>query len=267
LENHFKPRVVHENSLKNLEDNRTKEQISKAAKKRIRTAINWLYALSEDKKVKNPTTGKYYTFRLNFITLTLSAPQKHDDEYIKKYMLNRFLEVMRHEYNMKSYVWKAEAQENGNIHFHITSNRYIDYQRLRDIWNNIQEKHGYIDQYFATNGHKDPNSTDIHSIRKVRNLAAYLATYMTKNPTYRTIQGRQWYLSNNLSKVKGWTEVADQGISDEVTTLIDQKDTMFKEYDYSSVLYADVFNVDPAEYPRIYKAVTAIKSQYSPYIN
>ncbi len=44
-------------------------------------------------------------------------------------MLNRFLEKIRYQYNVKSYLWKAESQKNGNIHFH-------NYERLHTLQQN-----------------------------------------------------------------------------------------------------------------------------------
>ena len=57
---------------------------------------------------------------MKFITLTLSDVQAHTDDSIKEHMLQPFLYWLQRYYNC-SYVWKAETQINGNIHFHITN--------------------------------------------------------------------------------------------------------------------------------------------------
>lgn len=79
------------------------------------------------------------------------------------------------------YVWRAEAQKNGNIHFHIIINRFVHHRIIRDLWNSIQKKYGLLDDYFIKHGHYDANSTDVHSIKRIRNLGAYISKYMTKN--------------------------------------------------------------------------------------
>jgi hypothetical protein len=189
-----------------------KGNISGAAKKRILNAVNWLYYLSKKKTVVK--SHSMYQFRVNFITLTLAGAQKHSDQYIKNELLNEFLEWLRTKHGVKSYIWKAEPQKNGNIHFHVTTNVYIDHAGLREKWNRIQQKHGYLDEYhdkfkdlslvkyvelLRTEGNckdfKDlkrayeigcadnwmnPNSTDVHSTKKVRKMAGYMAKYMTK---------------------------------------------------------------------------------------
>lgn len=263
----YKIHRKNKNSLNNLTNNKPNPNLSINAKKRIRTAVNWLFALSENKTVINPKTQKTYNFKINFITLTLSDKQVHSDCYIKKNMLNRFLEKIRYQYNLKSYLWKAESQQNGNIHFHITTNLYIPYNKIRDTWNQIQDKNGYLNKFFQKHGHKNPNSTDVHAVKKIKNLAAYMASYLTKNPTYRQIQGRQWYLSANLSKIAGHEEIIDNPVSSEIENLQKLKNTKAFHYDYSSVIYAEIFNVNKKQFPLIHKFVSLLKDKYTQVLN
>src|SRR5690554_5071199 len=62
---------------------------------------------------------------LVFITLTLSSKQVHDDNFIKRNLLNNFIIYMGRKFDMKNYLWKAEKQKNGSIHFHIVTDVYI----------------------------------------------------------------------------------------------------------------------------------------------
>ncbi len=135
------------------------------------------------------------------ITLTLPAPQGgHSDTFIKSKLLAPWLQYAKYKYKLKNYVWKAEAQVNGNIHFHITTDTFIHYKSLRDSWNKQCARYGYIDAFEHSHGHRDPNSTDVHAVKKVKNLGAYLCKYLAKNEKdKRPIEGKLWACSYNLS--------------------------------------------------------------------
>jgi hypothetical protein len=218
----------------NLKDRENKyNELSFHARKRLQTAIDFLLYISENQqligtkvnsKQLNDTIEIDYgekhrrpiQYKLTFITLTLSAKQSHTDEEIKSKLLNQFLTVARKNWQMHYYIWKAEKQDNGNIHFHILTNVYIKHSDLRTTWNGIQNKRGfsYVDKYSKKmqehfkNGFKmlpsdqrskekqykayllnrannwtNPNSTDIHALYKVKNIAGYMAKYMCKGVT------------------------------------------------------------------------------------
>lgn len=194
-----KKQVQNEEKLK---VNKPKAQLSQKAVSRLRNSIAWIVQLAKVKRIYSNDMKRYITFKINFITLTLSAPQIHCDNHIKSQLLNQFLTEARDKWKLKNYVWRAETQKNGNIHFHIISDVFIPYKELRDTWNRIQNKLGYIDRFKEKNGHSSPNSTDVHSVLKLRNLAAYLTKYCTKEQT-RFICGKTWAVSNSLSNVRG----------------------------------------------------------------
>ncbi len=190
--------------------------ISKKAKKRITNAIDWLLLLSRNKTVYNPKTKKSFKFKVSFVTLTLSSEQIHSDNKIKKDLLNQFLVEARKKWKVDKYVWRAEKQLNGNIHFHIVVDKFISYKSLVQTWNRIQNKLGYVDRYsikqqkFFANGFKfrkelgknwsyaaqlkayhlgkacnftNPNSTDVHKVYGIKNLSALFVKILHKKPT------------------------------------------------------------------------------------
>lgn len=89
--------------------------------------------------VKNAKNSHLCTF----VTLTLPAAQKHTDVEITTYLINPFLVYARKYFNLKYYVWKKELQENGNLHFHLVFDRFIDYKSLRREWNKLLNR-GYV---------------------------------------------------------------------------------------------------------------------------
>lgn len=216
--------------------NETGGKISLNAKKRIMNAVNWLYYLSKEKITKK---GQYFfKFRINLITLTLPSAQAHPDKFIKNELLNEFLEWMRYN-GAKSYIWKAEPQKNGNIHFHITTNKFLHWQKIRDKWNKICGKHGYIEPFYKQYGHINPNSTDVHSIKKVKKLAAYIAKYLTKESEIRPIEGRIWFLSTNLSAIKAPVIEETEAARAHFSLLQGLKSSWVKFYDYAAVMFYD----------------------------
>lgn len=216
---------------KNLENNEnTTGELSEHARKRLKKALNYMFYLTKEKeitgrqikaKIQNYETNyekgekhqKAVKYKLAFITLTLPAEQKHTDNEIKNKALNHFLTILRRKFKVDMYIWKAEKQENGNIHFHILINKYIHWQEIRYHWNQILSKLGYIEAYqknmqtYFKNGFRmsenpkdkrsreqqkkawekgksenwtNPNSTDIHALYKIKNVPAYIAKYIAK---------------------------------------------------------------------------------------
>ncbi len=126
-----------------------------------------------------------FKFKINFCTLTLPSKQIHGDREIVKKILEPFLRIMRDRYSMGEYIWKAEVQDNDNLHFHLTTNIFIHYRKLRYEWNKCCEKLGYV-----TRGKvEDPNSTDVHSVQNIKNLAGYLCGYMSKKDEWKKVGG------------------------------------------------------------------------------
>lgn len=221
-------------SWKNLEDNKNKYgELSSHSTKRLRRAINYMIYTTKEKSItgktiiaknqnftteyeKSTTHRQPVSYKLAMITLTLPSKQQHTDEVIKSKLLNPFLIELSKKFEVRDYIWKAEKQENGNIHFHILINKYIHHDKIKSIWNRKTETLGYVENYrrnmhayyvdgFRLSENKadrrseetqrkayetgvkenwsNPNSTDIHALYKVRNASAYLVKYLTKGVT------------------------------------------------------------------------------------
>lgn len=199
-----------------LAENATDGIVSRKATARINRIVSWFTCLAKERRSEHEK--KILHYRLTFVTLTLCAAQFHKDDFIKRNLLNRFLiRLSRDPYNVENYFWRAEAQENGNIHFHIIIDKYIHYKELRNEWNAILKDYGYIEKYqskmleFFKDGFRmsdnvqdkrteeqqraayeqnkksnftDPNTTDIHNLKFVNNIAAYISKYCAKNNRY-----------------------------------------------------------------------------------
>lgn len=172
-------------------------------------------------------------FEPSFITLTIPTQQKHDDKYIRRHLLNAFIINLQSKNLLPAYFYCTEKQQNGNLHFHIFSFTKIHWQIVRSVWNKILEKHGYmkdytekfsamsLKEYYNSRKHeknssqeriakayyigkseawKNPNSTDVKSIKQVKNIVAYCIKYLTKKTKKdkQKLDGLLWGCSDNI---------------------------------------------------------------------
>jgi hypothetical protein len=194
--------------------------VSKIAKRKMNRSLDYLLLMANEKQVDIQTTGRKLKFKIAFITLTLPSKQIHSDNQIKNECLNQFLIELKKYYHVRNYLWRAEKQKNGNLHFHIIVDKFIPFQELRDRWNRIINKLGYVDRYrdnmqtFYANGFRphqnllrtwplkkqiaayergarthwsSPNSTDVHSVQRIRDVRSYISKYITKNEVKQVI--------------------------------------------------------------------------------
>lgn len=175
-------------------------KITKHGARRLARAIRLLVAIAEWQKVKHPTKDMFFDHKLSFVTLTLPAMQGQlTDKEIYTQALKPTLRVLREKFGVKHYVWKAERQKNNNLHYHITTDSFIHLQDLRDLWNSRMRTLGLIHLFEKKHRHDNPNSTDIHSVRDVRDLAAYMVKYMAKaDKEERLVDGKVWDCSKSL---------------------------------------------------------------------
>lgn len=261
-------------------NNNTQYHLSNHSTKKIESKISWLYSISHPVTGYNYKSDNDFKFRLCFVTLTLSSKQVHDDVTLKEQLLNQLFTELRKKYAISDYVWKLEKQRNGNTHYHIVTNKWIPWQELRDMWNRIQNKLGYVDRYTESmqryhsggfkvnnkllpkwslseqytayvNGTKskwrNPNSVDIHSLSRIKDITKYITKYITKEPMKDEVQlqlliengvlyGRLWGCSQSLSKLDGVRIEITSDVEEELKLLANHKNTKIYEHDYGTLL-------------------------------
>lgn len=124
-------------------------EISPKAAARIQEKVTWLYTLAKMKTVPAANGTKDFTFKINFITLTLPSVQKHETAFLTKNCLNQFLTEVKTKFGMNNLLWRLEFQKNGNAHYHIVTDTYLPWFQMQNIWNRILNKHGYIEPWSA----------------------------------------------------------------------------------------------------------------------
>lgn len=159
----------------------------------MKNAIRWLIAGSDWKPGRDKKTGKMSKWKINMITLTFRENMQDDNK--ARRLLSTWLEMAKYRWDMHLYVWKAEPQKRGAIHFHISTNVYVPWQELRFTWNRLLRKNGFNEI--------DDNSTDVHGVFDARSHENYLSDYFlneSKHEGRRPIKGKLWGCSHALSQ-------------------------------------------------------------------
>lgn len=201
-ERHFEIERTKQNENLTPGLDKTNGYLSAASSKKIRTIIEtW----SEAKAAAMKRYGRRNFF--NFITLTLPADQGQDsDIHIKRNCLNRVTQYISREHGAK-YVWKAEAQANGNIHFHIVTDKFIPWQNLTRVWVDSLTRHTSVMlRYYEKHSEEPRNCVDVDQVRDIEGVARYGAKYMEKTEKdKRGIRGKLWGCSARLRACGSFT--------------------------------------------------------------
>jgi len=186
-----------------IENKNTSGNLSRNAKSKLRNALYLLKIISKPKTVYAKSTGKYFKFKLNFITLTIPYPAIHDDATYCAQALHPFLLYLKKNKGLNSYVWKAETQKNGMLHFHITTNIFIHWKSIANKWDKILSKLGHYDNGVNIPSPEQSASTQIKAVIREGEIVNYLADYIMKKQTdRRAVSCRIWSASNNLVNKK-----------------------------------------------------------------
>jgi len=145
-------------SLANLEKGASGQwngYMSPATRRKVKGIIeNYLTALQLNTTMAFPKSFPSQEIYPAFLTLTLPAKQIHCDNDIKKECFLRFIEWLTTSkdrsgsgWNVKNYIWVAETQKNGNIHFHLIIDRALPKDAINRKWNQIIERLGYVTRF------------------------------------------------------------------------------------------------------------------------
>jgi hypothetical protein len=168
-------------------------QLSRNSRMKLKNAIRWLVASADTKQTYEKKLHRKVDWKINMCTLTFH--ENFQDDNKAREILSRWLEMAQYRFKIPSYVWKAEPQERGAIHFHLSTSVYMQHSQVKYTWNRELKKHGLSEV-------KD-NSTDVHAVANVQSHENYLAEYFLnedKHEGRRTIKGRLWGCSHNLSQ-------------------------------------------------------------------
>jgi len=188
-----------------------KGKMTEHSKKRIMRAVDLLLQRSPERRIWNPIIEKQHDFRIAFVTLTIADQENKSARFCYDNLLRPFLRTAKRKWGVKDYIWKAELQERGQVHYHITWNEFVTHDKIRNEWNRLQKKNGLLQSFAAKFGHFHANSTDVHAVWKVRNLKTYLAKYIAKEePNKKRLNGKVWDCSVELKRPYFSTKFSDR---------------------------------------------------------
>lgn len=138
--------------------------------------------------------------KLSFLTLTFL--NKVDDKVALK-ILGQFLDAIKKQDKNFEYLWVAERQNknlvfDGNIHFHLVTNKYWKIDKHWKYWMNIQRKNGIIPR---EENFKPGSAFDVRGItsKNAKGILGYLTKYITKNNSQ--FQFMPWNCSKKISEL------------------------------------------------------------------
>ena len=178
---------------------------------------------------------RQYLRKILFLTLTLPFKQSTTDNTVKRFLLAPFISFLIRKNLVKYYFWKAESQENGNIHFHLLIDKYIDKKIINNYWNifcyNYAFKYEKIDDKKI---HTAP-STRIEAPQNGDSIENYVLKYALKEDSHRKIDGRIWGMSDELRQI----DVPVFEMNDEIAHCITNIDKLKR----ISIIQGDYFKI------------------------
>lgn len=174
------------------------ERSKKLIEKRL---TGWINSIKVYNLVNDSVQSSAKTYPV-FITLTIPNQRNKTDQEVKRELLELFLKRMVYNEMMFNYFWKAEKQKRGELHFHIVSDRYIDYKYLQRVWNSILYKAGMLDEFFKKYNHYNPPSTHIEALNKIHGAINYAMKYISKESHNDKVSGRVYSFSTKLLNLR-----------------------------------------------------------------
>lgn len=182
---------------------------------------NWFMTVRHFNKYQ-AIPAKLQQKKLVFFTLTLPSKQRHDDNFIKREILNKFIVSARYHGYVDDFFWRAEKQKNGNIHFHFLADRYFDKKILQNLWNRCLVKDGYIDEFEKKYKHRNPPTTQIQEIPANQNIIDYVIKYVGKNEGVEVVKGRIWGCSDKLRELQAFKADLDTKNEKIINTFVNE---------------------------------------------
>jgi hypothetical protein len=193
--------------------------VSRKIKDKLLVWLTGIYNEQAYRRSSGLTTNEYPTF----LTLTLSKEQQHSDNWIKRELLGRFIELLKSKHGVVNYYWRAEKKAGKRIHFHLILDRFVSWKLLRLEWNYLQVKHGYHDEFMHSSSNFGCNSIDIDSIKNSEQCAKYITKYVSKDEDNDPIEGRIWGCSSALHTVGNCTRLATAELQPHIVRLLNNK--------------------------------------------
>ena len=219
-------------------------KMSAAAQRRVSKKILCWYtgceAYNRDFKASSEKDKK----KLVFVTLTLSSTQFTSDLDVKRQLLKPFIRFLREKKGCRNWLYKCERQKNGRIHFHFVIDKYIKKEDIRETWNNLQEKEGYLDEYQKKYGKLDAPSTEIKLVRNQEQCERYIAKYIAKDDEDVTIEGAVWSSSVSVATLDFFNFAENEEVTEAINEACVSGKIKYYKNDAFVVYYCRAYQID-----------------------
>ena len=193
--------------------------MTQGTRKRLAKAVTIMSQAIKPKWIANPVDGRTMFHRFSFITLTVANAKNITGREAYDKLFNHFLDWLTrtafdHRTKLqgcKTYIWKAELQKRGQIHYHITTPAFLHYKDIRKKWNELQRKAGLLDEYAKEHKHFDPNSTDIHNTQNVKHADRYILKELGKTISALQLEAA-WEVKEKVKTGELEPELAEEQI-------------------------------------------------------
>lgn len=227
---------VTEKQLENLNKSKRSGKISSSRKSKIKEQLTLFSEAVRTHNWKQVRSGQRRFRKLVMITLTLSETQNHSDIWIRRYMLDPFLKKLKYNHDVRNYFHRSEKQENGNIHFHLIVDQYIDKKLVQKYWNSLQKRHGYLDVYYFLKGSYSAPSTHVKGLLYTLKSINYVMKYMTKDEGEHKVEGRLWGMSDSLRELVASQVNLDEQTKNKIVKALKRHDARLILDDYFTVI-------------------------------
>lgn len=178
--------------------------MSKATVSKVTKMLDgWLSALI--KFNKKQVNKELYSKRLPvFLTLTIQPSILVEHNFAKRELLMRFIDQLKLNYGVKHYFWRAELQQNSQIHFHLIVDHYIPKFKVQHDWNKLVYHTLGFSEFFTEKQFLKFPSTHLKGVDDVKNFVQYVTKYCTKIDENGVVSGRLWGCSDELRNIKNF---------------------------------------------------------------
>ena len=156
-----------ESALDNLKHDQGGKKEFSANRSRRGRFYNVLSCLHFNEPIKT-----FWTFTIKDLQTNFEVSDGHYSAQFQKLLEGLTRRFKRGRPNgLKNFVWVSEAQERGNIHFHlVTTTDFISVNYVQNYWNTLVNQ-------------ESKNSVDVEYIKEnsIRNISGYFAKYMSKS--------------------------------------------------------------------------------------
>ncbi len=222
-------------ALRELAKQKYSGEIKYQAKTRIEKRFEYWYELLQANNRICNSENLIGERRFVLITLTLPYKQMHTDKYLKQHALKPFIQKLIYNHSIINWMWKAEPQKNGNIHFHIVIDQYIELEKLKKYWKDIMRRENYLFFFCQNYNENDFNSVDVKGQKEMRNPVAYLTKYFVKNENRRKIDGAVWRMSDNLVHAKNFVYITETINKYLLEVAVNNNNAKKIEHDYATI--------------------------------